>query len=122
VQPELARDDARDVQQVFDHARLELRVPLDRAQPALARRRIHLALTNEVGPGEDRRERRPELVREHGQELVLRAIRRRELVGQRREVAALARDRSLEHVARALQRDDVVEPHPQLLGTTGFVR
>ncbi len=74
VEPELAGDDARDVEQVVDQLRLEraLRSIVSSARaPAAA---IELAGAQHLHPAEDGVERGPQLVGEGGQELVLGAV------------------------------------------------
>jgi len=73
-EPELPRDDARHVEQILDQLGLRPSVPLDDVE----RSGGHPARTappQHAGPGEDRRERCPELVRHHREKLVLGAIR-----------------------------------------------
>ena len=76
VEPQLAGDDARDVEEVLDEAHLRAGVALDAAERALARlRRSSGAARRICEPAEDRVERRAQLVRQRGEELVLEAVR-----------------------------------------------
>ena len=71
-----AGHDAGDVHQLGDQARLQLGVARDRVEGALHRGRIRLAFRAEdVGPAQDRGERRAQLVGHGGQELVLQPAR-----------------------------------------------
>src|SRR5262249_8543620 len=70
-----AGDDARNVEQVFDQARLRLRVALNDFQRALQLVRLHLGIAQEPGPPEDRVERRAQFMRDGGQKLVLKPVR-----------------------------------------------
>src|ERR1051325_6285818 len=63
---ELAGDDARHVEQVFDQLYLRAGVALDGFEGAHGGRMIHVAPLQQVGPTEYGRERRPQLVRERG--------------------------------------------------------
>ena len=76
LEPQLAGDDARHVEQVVDQPRLGLGVALD-ASPGRARcaPRRRMPRFEQLGPAEDRVERRAQLVRERGQEVVLGAVR-----------------------------------------------
>ena len=71
----LARDDPRDVEQVVDQLRLRPRALFDRAECDGGLVGAELSRAEHAGPREDRRERRPELVRDRGEEFVLRAAR-----------------------------------------------
>ena len=79
----LPRDDARDVEQIVDELGLRraLRSMTSRApagwSPGPSRSRAH------VHPADDRLERRAQLVRQHGEELVLGAVRRLRLRARR---------------------------------------
>ena len=71
LQPDLAPRDARDVQQVVDESGHLLRLPVDHltcTRRLLSGRRSPL---EDVHAVPDRRERVPQLVREHGEEVVL---------------------------------------------------
>src|SRR6266542_819049 len=74
VQPQLAADDPRDVEDVLDQLRLRHGVVADDAQRALRRRGIRLARREQVRPAEDRVQRRPQLVRQGREELVLHPV------------------------------------------------
>ena len=76
VEAEVARDDAGDVEQVFDELGLDLGVPLDGREPFLQVLGVDLAGAEDLGPAEDGVERRAQLVREGGQEFVLHAVGR----------------------------------------------
>jgi len=95
VQSKLARDRARDVEEIVDQPRLQPGTSLDRFQGALRCRSVELPFTEKVRPVEDRRERSAELVGQDGEELVLGSIRGGQLVGQGCQVTALARERHL---------------------------
>ena len=72
---ELARDDARDVEQVVHEPRLKARVALDGVEPLREHLRVGgRARAQEVDPPEHGRQRRPQLVREGGEEDVLHAV------------------------------------------------
>jgi hypothetical protein len=75
VERELARADARDVQELLDEPCLRDRVPLDRLDRAQRLLGVEPPAPEEARPGPDRGERRAELVREHGEEVVLRRVR-----------------------------------------------
>ena len=77
VEAEPSGHDARHVQQVLDELRLRPGAALDRLDGARRLLRVErFADAEQSRPGEDRRERRPELVRDRGEEGVLRAARR----------------------------------------------
>src|SRR5438067_753978 len=86
LETQLAGDDARDLEEVLDEASLELRVALDHLERAGPGFRLEPAGAQEARPDEDGAERRPQLVRERGEELVLRAVRELRL-GTRRLLA-----------------------------------
>ena len=71
VEAHLAGGDAAHVEQVFDELRLHARVALDRLEPLLQIRSSLRAAPQDLRPAEDRVERRPQLVRQRGEELVL---------------------------------------------------
>ncbi len=71
LEPQLAHHDARDVEHVPHDLRLGLRVAVDDVDGARPLTFVELARLQEVGPAHDRVERRAQLVRERGQELVL---------------------------------------------------
>ena len=73
--PQLARDDARDVEEVLDQLRKEFRVPLDHLKPSCGADRILESDPQHAGPSQHRRERRAQLVRDHRQEMVLGFVR-----------------------------------------------
>src|SRR5690606_17504419 len=68
---ELAGHDARDVEELLDEAHLLPRVALDRLEAAAQGLRVEGAREKELRPAQDRLERRSQLVREHGEKLVL---------------------------------------------------
>ena len=74
LQPQLAGDDARDVEEVFDQSRLRARVALDALEAAFPRRLIGAGRAQHPRPAEHRVQRRPQLVRQRGQEFVLQPI------------------------------------------------
>ena len=71
VEPHLAGDDAVHVEQVLDQARLRLGIPGDRIETFCDAHRVVALEQQHLGPAEDRGERRAQLVRERGEELVL---------------------------------------------------
>ena len=71
---QLAGDDARQLDQIFDDARLRLRVAFDARHGALDRGGIHVGRADDLEPAEHRVEGRAEFVRYRGEELVLEAI------------------------------------------------
>ena len=73
---QLARDDTGDVQQVLDDLGLSTRVSLDGFQRAPRGAVVETLLAEELHPPENRLQGRAQLVREHGEELVLRPVRR----------------------------------------------
>ena len=75
LEPELAADRARHVEQVVDQPRLRVRVALDRCERALLLRLRHLLRAEDARPAVDRRQRRAQLVRDGHQELVLQVAR-----------------------------------------------
>ena len=75
VQPHLPGGDARDVEDVRDQAGLDLGVAVDRLRRLQDRRRVRRAVAEDVAPPHDGVERRPQLVGEDGQELVLTVVR-----------------------------------------------
>ena len=75
LETQLARDDARDVQQILDEPRLERRIALDDVERTHLGRLVEATGAEKASPDEDRAERRPQLVRERGEEVVLEAVR-----------------------------------------------
>src|ERR1700730_3823224 len=73
-QPHLPGGDPRDVEQVVDEPDLGLDVAGNRLQAALGRFVVGSALAQHLGPAEDGAEGGPQLVRKHGEELVLRPV------------------------------------------------
>ena len=73
-QPELAGDDARDVEQVVDQLGLRRHVALDHLESTVGPIGVESPGAQEPRPAHDRRERRPELVRERRQKLVLHPV------------------------------------------------
>ncbi len=74
LDPQRARDDPRNIQEIVDQLCLQTRIPLDaldRAQDLLFRQRF---AAQKRGPAEDRVERRAQLVAQHRQELVLHPV------------------------------------------------
>ena len=67
----VARGDAREVEEVVDELGLRAHAALDRLERSRTVGLAGLRRAKGVGPGEDRVERRPELVRDQGEELVL---------------------------------------------------
>ena len=93
IEPDLAGRDARHVEQILDQLILRDGVPLDdvdRARPLLRRDRVGL---QHPGVAEDDVERRAQLVRQRGEELVLQLVGglRRALGFAQRHLGALAR-------------------------------
>ena len=77
---QLAGDDPRDVEDVVHQLRLDARVAFDGLQrPPQLLLALQRAGAEHAGPAEDGVERRPQLVRDGGEELVLRAVRLLEL-------------------------------------------
>jgi hypothetical protein len=74
VDADLARDDARDVEDVLDELSLRLRVPVDDLEPLGEPPGVGLASAEQPRPAEDGLEGRSELVRDRGQELVFQAV------------------------------------------------
>ena len=107
AQRQLAADDARDVEDVLDQRGLRPRVALDDGQAAvdLGRR---VAPAQRLRPAEDRVQRRAQLVRDHGQELVLGAAGQLGLAAQ--PLLLGARGLGL------LQRDGVLDRHRRVVG------
>src|SRR5262249_55796103 len=104
VEPELAGDDARHVEDVLDELPLGLSVPADGVD-ALRQRRIGAPLLEEARPADDGVEGRPELVRHRREELVLDAAR---LLGAVRRLFGDARG-----PVRRLVELDVLERVPR---------
>ena len=75
VKAQLARDDPRNVEQVLHQLRLQTRVALHRVERAFGRLRCQRPGAQHPYPAEHRRQRCAQLVREHGEELVLGAAR-----------------------------------------------
>ena len=75
-QADLARDHARHVEQVFHHVREVARLPRDDAARAAGQFAVGIDATEHLDRGRDRRQRIAQLVTEHREELVLRAVRR----------------------------------------------
>ena len=69
----LSRNDTRDVDEVIDDPRLNLRVPRDPREGVCRGLFVDRGRRENLDPAEDRVQRRPELVRHGGQELVLQA-------------------------------------------------
>src|SRR5262249_54903073 len=70
AQPRLSRGEALDVEDVRDELALRERVAGDGVDRALAALGVQAARLQEVGPGDDRVERAPQLVGDRGEELV----------------------------------------------------
>ena len=75
VEAELAGDDARDVEQIFDHPALRCGVPLDRLERSRRPLGREDARAQHLRPAEHGVDRRPQLVGHGGEELVLRPVR-----------------------------------------------
>ena len=69
---QLARDDTRDVEEILDEASLELNAAVQHVQATSRGRLIELAGQQHLRPAKHHVERRAKLVREGGQELILR--------------------------------------------------
>src|SRR4030095_334958 len=91
IQPQRARGDAAHVEEVLDELRLDTRVALDDLEPALEVDGAHARHAQDLRPPENRVERRPQLVRQGGQELVLHGARPLG-VRPRQPIAALVAD------------------------------
>ena len=76
VETEPAGHDARDVEQVFDELSLGARVALDGLERAALHHLVHGAAPEPPDPAEHGGERRAELMRDGGEELVLHPVRR----------------------------------------------
>ena len=74
LETQLAGDDARDVEDVLDQHRLRLGVALDRLERLARLLGREVARAQHAGPSDHRRQRRAQLVRQRGQELVLGAV------------------------------------------------
>ena len=74
IEVQLVAGDARDVEQVADQARLCFRVAADDREAVTRSVGADAALLQHPRPAEDRVERRPQLVRQRGEELVLQAV------------------------------------------------
>ena len=81
VDPELAGDDAGNVEDVGDQLFLHMGVAFDGFERARHAGRIELAHSQQPRPAEHRIERRSQFVRQRRQELFFRPVRSRELVG-----------------------------------------
>ena len=75
LEPQLAGDRLRDVEQVVDQTRLRARVAIDGLDRGLTAPIVELAGGEHVRPALDRGQRRAQLVRERHQELVLQRAR-----------------------------------------------
>ena len=76
VEPELARGDSRDVDQVVDQLRQGDDVAFDDFEPAVELLLLERAAAKQLGPREDRRQGVAQLVRDGREELVLQVTRR----------------------------------------------
>jgi hypothetical protein len=74
IDAQLARDDARDVEDILDDLHLSLRIAVDDLD-RLADARLELTLTQDGRPSDDGVQRRAQLVRHGREELVLDAVR-----------------------------------------------
>ncbi len=72
---EAADEDARDVEQILDQAKLHARVTVDDAEAVSDAIGRQAPLLQHLAPAEHRVERRAQLVRQHGEERVLRLVR-----------------------------------------------
>src|SRR5205085_12306700 len=93
LEAQLARDDAAHVEQIVDELRLCVRVALDRLERMLGLVLAQLSAAQHADPTDDRVERRPQLVRDRREELVLRAVRLFEHLRERFEIGGLAAKR-----------------------------
>ena len=96
VDGELPGDDARDVEEVLDEARLRVRAALDDLHRAILQRPVVGLAADQLRPTQDRAQRRSQIVRDGGEKGVLRAIRR---------LRALSFDLCLAVEASVLERD-----------------
>src|SRR5438034_1611234 len=114
---ELPGGDAGDIEQIFDEADLEAGVALDARDGPRGLRRVRARLGQEPGPGEDRRERGAELVRDEREERVFRPVRSFRLrtgEGELREpTGLLLAQRERRQVGGQLRRD--LREHAQVL-------
>ena len=76
VEGDLARDDPRDVEDVFDERALELRVPFDCRERVRHSPLLKHSRPEHLHPAQDGVQGRAKLVRSVGEKLVLRAVRR----------------------------------------------
>jgi hypothetical protein len=76
LQAELARNNARHIEDILNNAGLRLRVADDNPEPLLQSLRLGRAPEEDLRPAQDRVQGRPNLVRDDAQKLVLRAVRR----------------------------------------------
>ena len=116
VEPDLAGHDPVEVEQVFDQPHLRARVAVDHFDGALQLGRLQdigLEL-QDLGPAQDRAERRPQLVRQRGEKLVLDARRPLRLHAG----AALGLEDLLALLAGDLERLDALLPG-QVAGELG---
>ena len=74
VEPDLARDDARDVEHVLDDLRQRVALRSSVSRPRSALSPVSSAAAQQPGVAEDRVERRAQLVRQHREELVLQPV------------------------------------------------
>ena len=105
VEAQLARDDPRHVEDVLDELDLDGGVALDDLEPTRVRRARDLGTPQHPRPAEDGVQRRPELVRDDRQELVLRTVRFLGLLA-RLALAALGVAHRLEEACRPEDRED----------------
>ena len=75
VQLDLAAGDAGEIEKIVDQPRLKLHVPPDGIYFLAKLRRQFFVLGEVTGGGERRRERRAQLMAQHGQEIVFRLVR-----------------------------------------------
>ncbi len=75
IEPEIAGDDARNIEQIVYQPRLRTCVALDRFDRARGVRSFDFAITDHRSPAENRGQRRAQLVRERGEEFILQSVR-----------------------------------------------
>ena len=113
----------REIDEIRDDPRLQRRVTADRLQGAGHERRSQTRVGHRGAPAEDRSERRPELVRHHGHEVVLGTVGILGLGAGGALALEQHRARALRAAARVVERaheqrheDEDRQPRDRLLG------
>ena len=129
----LAQNHRRHLEHVLDEPRLDPRISIDHLESALQIALGHTLAAKQAGPPQHGIERGAKLVRQDGQEIVLRPIGGLRLsagvfgqpllgsylTGERLEVAIRLRHRRAKHIADPLDRHQGPRPAPKLLGGDG---